>query len=146
MNKYSKIAYQVKKEIENNLKIEIKIIGYTSSPWVGRSYPDDNTIKIPHPKSVISLATFLHELGHIIHKDIKPSCLQEYKCEQFAFNTIRKHGLKVKRKILNHSRWYIGMKLAMALNRGLKTIPSELKPYKKHLKKTSRGYWSKYYK
>jgi len=134
MNKYETIAYKVLKETERELGHRINVEHWKSNnPHSGIAYCKSYSIKVPEPKSDISLNTFLHEIGHLVYQ-VKPSCLNEYKACMFALDKMRENGLTISRKVKRHHNWYIAYSLAQALNRKLKTVPVELKPFKKYLK------------
>jgi len=133
MNKYESIARQALKDVEKRLGHEIAVKYWKSNrPYSGLAQCKTYTITVPEPKSDISLNTFLHELGHLIHQ-VKPSCLNEYLASRFALDSMRKYGLSISRKVKRHHNWYIAYSLAQALNRKLKTVPTELKPFRKYL-------------
>ena len=128
MNKYETIAESVLKDYPN------VIIEYWKSnkPWSGRCYINPKRIRVPRPKSLISLCTLFHELGHLSNP-YKLSCMNEYHACMFAQSKLREYGLPVTKDIKIHDEWYIAFSLAQALNRNLKTIPAELRKYKKLL-------------
>ena len=133
MNKYEDIARQELKAIELQLGHDITTNHWESNrPFSGRAFCETYTLTVPEPKSDISLNTFLHELGHLIHR-VKPSCLNEYLACKYALDTMRKYGLSISRKVKQHHNWYIAYSLAQALNRNLKQVPVVLKPFRKYL-------------
>ena len=88
MNKYEIISNKVLKEVELQLGHNINIDSKRSTnPFSGRAYCETYTIKVPIPKSDISLYTFLHEIGHLVHK-VKLSCLNEYRINLIALQCI----------------------------------------------------------
>ena len=132
-NQYEQIATRVLREVEEQLGHNVNIEYWKSNrPYSGRAYCKTFTVKVPHPVSDISLNTYIHELGHLIYQ-VKPSCLNEYKACIFALEKMRENGIKVSRKVKQHHNWYIAYSLCQALNRNLKTIPPELKPFKKYI-------------
>ena len=142
MNKYKEIADQVVLEVKTQTKKPLKI-QYGVSPWSGRARLADETgkslryfnwVKVPQPKSDISLHTFLHELGHIVAGKQKLSCIWEYMADNFANKQFKRFGIKLSKKVRKQSNWYMAYSLGQALNRGMKVIPTELKPFKKYLK------------
>jgi len=141
MRNYREIAEHVVIEVKAQTKKPLKI-QYGVSPWSGRARLADDTgktliyfnwIKVPEPKSDISLYTFLHELGHIVAGKQKLSCVWEYLADEFAINQFKRFGIKFSKKLKSHHNWYVAYSLGQALNRGLRTIPTELKPFKKYL-------------
>lgn len=132
-SEYAIIAYQVLRDTEKQLGHNIYTEYWKSNqPYSGRAYCKTFAVKVPQPVSDISLNTYLHELGHLIYQ-VKPSCLNEYLACKFAIDTMRQYGLTISRKVKRHHNWYIAYSLAQALNRKLKTIPPELKPFKKYI-------------
>ena len=132
-NKYQSIASKVLKEVETELNHPVIVKHWKSNrPYSGKAYCKTYTIITPEPKSDISLNTYLHELGHIVTTH-KLSCMREYLACNFALDKMRDNGLSISRKIKKHHNWYIAFSLAQALNRNLKTIPDDLKPFKKYL-------------
>jgi len=142
MNKYETIAKQVLRDTEQQLEHNVIIKHWKSNrPFSGRAWSKTYTIQVPEPKSDISLNTYLHELGHLIYQ-VKPSCLNEYLACKFALDTMRQYGLSISRKVKRHHNWYIAYCLAQALNRKLKKIPVELKPFRKYLSWKNNRYYA----
>jgi len=92
------------------------------------------------PKTRISLLTFLHEVGHIVHpqggykgtKDgnaAKTRGLAEYNATQWALEEMRKNGVKAKRKQVQAYNRYVTDKIARGIRRGGK-VPKELQRLK----------------
>lgn len=134
MNKYEAVATKVLAEVEATIGAPVKVEHWKSSrPYSGRAFSQSYRVIVPEPKSDISLNTYLHELGHLVNR-IKPSCLNEYAACMFAIDKMRDNGIPVSKKIKRHHNWYIAYSLAQALNRNLKAIPAELKPFRKYLR------------
>jgi len=93
----------------------------------------------PLPKTAKSFEVFAHEIGHIHQFQTegkhKPRWKEEYDAEMFALDCFKRFNFTIPRIILNRIRWHIAYSLAKALNRGMKKIPEELKPYRKYLRK-----------
>lgn len=140
MNKYEQAANKVLKEVESTIGDKVTIEYWKSrATHSGIAYFDTYRIKVPHPDTDKNLNTFLHELGHlVIH--VKPSCLNEYRACMFALDKMKENNIKINNKIKRHHRWYIAFSLAQALNRKLKVIPQELKPFKKYLSRCEVHY------
>ena len=133
MNKYELVANKVLKECESQLGHDVVINHWKANcPFSGRAYCMTYTITVPQPKSDISLNTFLHELGHLVYQ-VKPSCLNEYMACKFALDKMKENGIAISRKVKRHHNWYVAYSLAQAINRKLKTIPQELKPFRKFI-------------
>ena len=88
-------------------------------------------IESPKPKSPMSLAIFLHEIGHhaIGFNVYKPRCLEEYHAWEFAVRAMEEHGFEVTERVrtrMSKSLRYAGEK---ALRRGIKRLPDEIVRY-----------------
>ena len=92
----------------------------------------DGTVKrlleSPRPKGPMSMAIFLHEIGHhaIGFNVYKPRCLEEYHAWAFALKAMEERGLNVTeavKKRMKRSLKYAGDK---AVRRGIKQLPPEL--------------------
>ncbi|MGE3108070.1 MAG: hypothetical protein AB7G11_00350 [Phycisphaerales bacterium] len=89
-------------------------------------------IESPRPKGPMSIAVFLHEVGHhaIGFNRYKPRCLEEYHAWTFAIAQMELHGLNITdgvRYRMALSLWYAVDK---ARRRGLQQLPPELEPYR----------------
>lgn len=90
-----------------------------------------NLIESPRPKGPMSVAVFLHEIGHhAIGFDVyKPRCLEEYHAWRFSLEAMQQHGLNITDQVryrMHMSLWYAVQK---ARRRGIKQIPAELLPF-----------------
>ena len=132
MNQYELIADKVKREVEREIDRTIQVSYRKSRTKSGVAFPDEYRMISPQPTDIRRLATYLHELGHFIFK-VKPSCMNELKAIQFSEQKLSENGIKIPREVRRHNKWYAAYSLAQALNRGMKNIPAELKPYKKYL-------------
>lgn len=88
-------------------------------------------IEAPRPKGPMSVAVFLHEIGHhAIGFDVyKPRCLEEYHAWRWAIEAMEAQGLNITDQVrsrMYRSLWYAVHK---AKRRGIKQIPAELTPY-----------------
>jgi hypothetical protein len=133
MNRYELAG----KELENEYHITVS--KYCSN-LSGRAYHTTQSIIAPRPTTAKSFAIFAHEVGHIANGVVKPSCLSEYKAEMFTIDCFKRFGFKMPRIVANRIKWYICYSLAQALNRGIKNIPEELKPYRKFLIKHRQAF------
>lgn len=88
-------------------------------------------IESPRPRGPISMAVFLHEVGHhaIGLGVYRPRCLEEYHAWLFALQQMHAHGLNITPKV--HERVDHALRYAVekARRRGLKALPAELLPY-----------------
>ncbi len=90
-----------------------------------------NLIESPRPKGPMSIAVFLHEIGHhaIGFNRYKPRCLEEYHAWMWALGAMEHHGLNITDAVRHRialSLWYA---VSKARRRGLAQLPPELEPY-----------------
>lgn len=98
------------------------------------TYHDGSVAKLlesPRPKGPMSMAIFLHEIGHhaIGFGTYKPRCLEEYHAWKFALDTMRELGLNVTDRVEQRMRDSLQYAVEKALRRGMKRVPRELVPY-----------------
>jgi hypothetical protein len=98
------------------------------------SYADGTVsrlIESPRPRGPISVAVFLHEVGHhaIGLGTYKPRCLEEYHAWLFSLQQMHAHGLNITPNV--HERVDNALRYAVykAKRRGLRALPVELLPY-----------------
>jgi hypothetical protein len=95
----------------------------------------DGTIKrlieSPYPKGPMSMAIFLHEIGHhaIGFNVYKPRCLEEYHAWAFALAAMQEHNLNITDAVRRRMHRSLHYAISKAARRGLKTLPAELVPY-----------------
>lgn len=87
-----------------------------------------NWIEAPVPKTPISLAIFLHEVGHHVigFERYKRRCEEEYHVWVWALNQMRELGVRPDEKV--RRRFELSMRYAVgkAMRRGLKRLPAPL--------------------
>lgn len=88
-------------------------------------------IESPRPKGPMSIAIFLHEIGHhaIGFNVYKPRCLEEYHAWRWSLEQMEAHGLNITDAVRHRvamSLWYAVQK---AQRRGIRELPVELLPY-----------------
>lgn len=88
-------------------------------------------IESPRPKGPMSMAVFLHEVGHhaIGFNVHKPRCLEEYHAWAWSLARMEEFELNITdavRHRMHLSLWYA---VAKAKRRGIKSVPEELMPY-----------------
>jgi hypothetical protein len=85
-------------------------------------------LESPKPKSPMSAAIFLHEIGHhaIGFNVYKPRCLEEYHAWQYSLAQMRVWNIPITPRVM--TRYQRSMKYAVgkATRRGIKALPSEL--------------------
>jgi hypothetical protein len=90
-----------------------------------------NWIESPFPKTPISLAIFLHEVGHhaIGFETYKRRCEEEYHVWMWALKMMRTLGIEPDERV--HRRFDLSMRYAVskAARRGMKAFPEALRQY-----------------
>jgi hypothetical protein len=95
----------------------------------------DGTIKrlieSPYPRGPMSMAIFLHEIGHhaIGFHVYKPRCLEEFHAWAFAIAAMEEHGLNITDAVRRRMHRSLHYAVSKATRRGLKSLPPELVPY-----------------
>ncbi|MGE5610875.1 MAG: hypothetical protein ACM359_16615 [Bacillota bacterium] len=87
-----------------------------------------NWIEAPVPKTPISLAIFLHEVGHhaIGFNRYRVRCEEEYHAWLWAFEQMRKLGVEPDAKVTRRFARSMQYAVDKALRRGAKRIPQPL--------------------
>ena len=87
-----------------------------------------NWIEAPRPRTPISLAIFLHEVGHHVigFERFRKRCEEEYHVWQWALAEMRRVGVAPDAKVTR--RYEMSMRYAVdkAVRRGMKSLPSAL--------------------
>lgn len=85
-------------------------------------------IESPRPRGPMSMAVFLHEIGHhaIGFNVYKPRCLEEFHAWEFSLRTMRELNLNVTEPVLRRRRRSLEYAVGKACRRGIKSIPAEL--------------------
>jgi hypothetical protein len=90
-----------------------------------------NWIESPVPKTPISLAIFLHEVGHHVigFEKYKKRCEEEYHVWVWALGEMKKQGILPDEKV--QRRFELSMQYAVtkAVRRGLKELPQDLNQF-----------------
>lgn len=88
-------------------------------------------IEAPRPKTEMSLAILLHEVGHhaIGFHTYKPRCLEEYHAWQYAFRTMAEYGVELTPPVARRYAASMRYAVAKASRRGIKSIPEELREF-----------------
>jgi hypothetical protein len=93
-----------------------------------------NWIESPQPKTPLSLAIFLHEVGHhaIGFEKYRYRCEEEFHVWMWAVDEMRRRGIEPNEKV--HRRVEMSMRYAVgkAMRRGIKEIPEALLQYVQH--------------
>jgi len=87
-----------------------------------------NWIETPLPKTPISLAIFLHEVGHhaIGFKTYKKRCEEEYHVWLWAINEMRRWGVEPDHRVWRRFEMSMQYAVGKAMRRGLKLLPDPL--------------------
>ena len=73
------------------------------------------SVRCPEPKTLVSLATCLHELGHISLGEVKPVYYGEFLAEMFVRQKFKEYGLPLKRKIAKKQREYVAYRVGLSV-------------------------------
>jgi hypothetical protein len=128
MADFSKIVEQVKKQ--HHIRVRRWRRGMSGKAW--RVYHHNgsvvNWIESPEPKTPISLAIFLHEVGHHVigFEKYRHRCEEEFFVWMWALNEMRRRGVEPSEAV--HRRVELSMRYAVgkALRRGIKKLPEAL--------------------
>lgn len=88
-------------------------------------------IESPRPRSPLSMAIFLHEIGHhaIGLGKYKPRCLEEYHAWMFSLRAMEENGLEISDKVRTRVQRSLEYAVSKAARRGIKNLPTELHKY-----------------
>ena len=87
-----------------------------------------NWIEAPYPKTPISLAIFLHEVGHhaIGFETYKKRCEEEYYVWLWALEQMKKFGVEPDARVQTRFERSMQYAVGKALRRGAQTLPPPL--------------------
>ena len=90
-----------------------------------------NWVEAPQPKSPISLAIFLHEIGHhqIGFSTYKKRCEEEFYAWRWAIDEMARLGVEPDARTLTRVERSMEYAVAKAIRRGIKTLPQTLHVY-----------------
>ena len=90
-----------------------------------------NWIESPVPKTPISLAIFLHEVGHhaIGFETYKKRCEEEYHAWVWAITQMRLHGVEPDEKVTRRFEASMQYAVGKALRRGIRELPEPLQQF-----------------
>lgn len=128
MPQFAAIVARIKSE--HDIRVRRWRKQMTGCAWQER-YGDGTIIRYieaPHPRSPISLAVFLHEVGHHVigFSRYRRRCEEEYHVWRWALETMRRVGVEPDEKVMR--RFELSMRYAVgkALRRGVRELPGEL--------------------
>jgi hypothetical protein len=90
-----------------------------------------NWIEAPYPKTPISLAIFLHEVGHhaIGFNTYRRRCEEEYHAWQWAIREMRRLGIEPDHRVKRRFELSMQYAVGKALRRRLKQLPEPLQQF-----------------
>jgi hypothetical protein len=122
--------------VKSRYAIRVRRWRRTMSGCAWRVYHPDgrvvNWVEAPVPRTPISLAIFLHEVGHhaIGFRTYKRRCEEEYHAWVWAIARMRELGVEPDAKV--HRRFQLSMQYAVgkAVRRGIKSLPEPLEQFR----------------
>jgi hypothetical protein len=90
-----------------------------------------NWVEAPRPRTPISLAIFLHEVGHhaIGFDGGLPRCEEEYRVWGWTLDAMHDLGVRPDGRVMRRVELSMQYALRKAIRRGLKTVPRELRRF-----------------
>lgn len=87
-----------------------------------------NWIEAPVPRTPISLAIFLHEVGHHVigFERYKKRCEEEYHVWLWALQQMREHNVPIDERVQRRFELSMQYAVSKALRRGMKNLPAGL--------------------
>ena len=91
----------------------------------------DRWVESPYPKSPLSLAIFLHEIGHhqIGFYTYKRRCEEEFHAWHWALAEMRRLGIAIDDRVAQRVRLSMEHAVDMAVRRGIRVLPEPLREY-----------------
>ena len=131
-NRFTRIVRDMKKRYE----LRVKRWRKTMSGCAWRVYHADgrsvNWVESPYPRTPISLAIFLHEVGHHVigFERYKKRCEEEYHAWVWAIEQMKKRGVEPDARVWR--RFDLSMRYAVdkAVRRGIKKLPAALEQFR----------------
>ena len=90
-----------------------------------------NWIESPAPRTPISLAIFLHEVGHHVigFSTYRRRCEEEFHAWQWALGQMRRMGVEPDAKVARRVELSMQYAVGKAMRRGMKRLPTPLEQY-----------------
>jgi hypothetical protein len=87
-----------------------------------------NWLESPYPRTPISLAVFLHEVGHhaIGFDRYRKRCEEEYHAWQWALDTMQQHGVSPDDRVNRRFERSMQYAVSKAVRRGIRRVPEPL--------------------
>ncbi len=118
--------------MKNRYEIRVQKWRQTMTGCAWRVYHNNggtvNWIESPYPKTAISLAIFLHEVGHhaIGFRTFKKRCEEEYHVWQWALKEMRKWGVTPDARVMRRVDRSMRYAVAKAIRRGVQGLRAVL--------------------
>ncbi|HSI34981.1 MAG: hypothetical protein ACAI43_09785 [Phycisphaerae bacterium] len=92
-----------------------------------------NWVESPYPRTPISLAIFLHEVGHHVigFEKYKKRCEEEYHAWVWAIEQMTKAGVTPDARVWRRFNLSMQYAVGKALRRGIKALPAPLEQFAK---------------
>ena len=122
-------------EMKRRYDIRVKRWRSSMSGKAWRVYYHDgravNWIESPQPKTPISLAIFLHEVGHHVigFQKYRRRCEEEFYVWMWAIAAMRRHGIGPDAKVERRVELSMQYAVSKAVRRGIKRLPESLLRY-----------------
>ena len=123
------------RELRRQYDVRIRKWRRSMSGCAWRVYKSDgstvNWVESPYPKTPISLAIFLHEIGHhaIGFDRYKRRCEEEYHVWVWAIERMRELGIQPDERVRRRFELSIRYAVDKAVRRGIKRLPRVLERY-----------------
>ena len=132
MHEYRAIEKQIKRK--HGVRVKRWRANMTGCAWQVR-YADGRVVRwieSPRPKSPISLAIFLHEVGHhaIGFESYKRRCEEEFYAWSWAIAQMRRLGVEPDRRVQHRFELSMSYAVGKALRRGIRDLPEELERFR----------------
>jgi hypothetical protein len=131
MADFSRIVRRAK----NRYDVKVRRWRSSMSGAAWRVYHHDgqvvNWIEAPRPRTPISLAIFLHEVGHhaIGFEKYKKRCEEEYHVWLWALAEMRRSGVQPDERVKRRFDLSMRYAVAKAMRRGIKSLPATLRRF-----------------
>lgn len=134
MTDYAPIISKLKRRYK--IRIRKWRTSMSGSSWQV-TYADGRVVRwveAPYPRTPISLAIFVHEIGHHVigFDQHKHRCDEEYHVWRWTLEELTRLGIKPDARI--RARYLLSMQYAVgkAMRRGLKSLPEHLQGFRPH--------------
>jgi hypothetical protein len=125
----------VVRDVRRRFEVRIKKWRRSMSGCAWRVFKSDgssvNWIESPYPRTPISLAVFLHEIGHhVIGFDrYKRRCEEEYHVWVWAIRQMKRLGVEPDERVRRRFELSVRYAVDKAVRRGIKRLPRVLERY-----------------